>query len=141
MCIFHNKEFEFCCCIGLWWTFFCQFGNEMFQLLYNSFIVSFGLLFDRLYKTILHLDLTYSINTDICKMMGRIDVRSFMQWHGYLRHISNERIQRLIKRKFFIFWTFLILAAHVGMAKIQIWGLPHIFCFDGMWKWCGFLPL
>ena len=76
-----------------------QFRNGLVDLFYNSKIVGYGFLFDRLYKIKLEQDNEYAsfrVKNSVSKR-SRIKDQSSMLWHKRLGHISKERIQRLIK--------------------------------------------
>ena len=74
-----------------------SFGNRKFKLFYNSCTVGSSALFDGLYKTDLNPSFANSFNTVIKIKRSKVNENSFMLWQKGLRHISRERMERLIK--------------------------------------------
>lgn len=81
----------------------------MIELIYDSRSIGYGLFCDGLYK----LSST-SFGEVLCvmnmlKKMSLIRESYFMLWHKWLGHISNDRMERLVKVEILPSSTYLIL--------------------------------
>ena len=92
--------------------FVFKFGSGSFSLFKNSKLIGSGILCDGLYKFKLDNVFTETLMTlhhnggIKCSL---VDENSAYLWHKRLGHISKERMQRLIKMKFFQTWILLTL--------------------------------
>ena len=77
--------------------YFCYFGNGKLWLLYDSCVIGSSILCDGLYKINLDPNYMNSINVTTSKKKGTSNESSLMLWHKNLGHISDDRLQRLIK--------------------------------------------
>ena len=78
--------------------YLCSFGNETFSLFQNSKVIGTGSLIDKLYKLNMQSPNTNLImNATIIGSKRKLNnEKSSMLWHKRMRHISKQRIERLI---------------------------------------------
>ena len=78
--------------------YLCSFGNETFSLFQNSKVIGTGSLIDKLYKLNMQSPNTNLImNVTIIGSKRKLNnEKSSMLWHKRMRHISKQRIERLI---------------------------------------------
>jgi len=79
-----------------------KFGNGCFSLFKRTFMIGSGTLYDDLYK--LNLDNLYvatlmTLHHNVGTKRSLVDERSTYLWYKRLRHISKERMQRLVKNE------------------------------------------
>ena len=79
-----------------------KFGNGCFSLFKRTFMIGSGTLYDGLYK--LNLDNLYvktrmNLHHNVGTKHSLVDERFSYLWHKRLRHISKERMQRLVKNE------------------------------------------
>ena len=79
-----------------------KFGNGCFSLFKRTFMIGSGTLYDGLYK--LNLDNLYAeilmtLHHNVGSKRSLVDERSAYLWHKRLGHISQERMQRLVKNE------------------------------------------
>ena len=82
--------------------YFFKFGNDCFSLFKRTFMIGSDTLYDGLYK--LNLDNLYAENLmtlhhNVGTKRSLVDEQSAYLWHKRLGHISEERMQRLVKNE------------------------------------------
>lgn len=79
-----------------------KFGNGCFSLLKNSQFIGSGFSCDGLYKfklDNLFAEALLTVHYNIGTKRSMIDESSAFLWHKHLRHISKERLERLVKNE------------------------------------------
>jgi hypothetical protein len=80
----------------------CQFGNRQCLILFDNKVVGLAFRQDKLYMLSIHDNVVckdkVSSSTNVSSKRKRCDdATSVKLWHYHLGHISNGRIERLIK--------------------------------------------